>query len=166
MKKMVFGLSLALAVFGFLQSPAMAAVPSQVAPSAADLAFLATLAAPAKAPAAPEPAAKRPSGVEKALCSATATCWNGTTVSCEGNNSTTACVGADSSCPNQRGYVTCDGSTTWCPECQSEPEPCPSGWCSHEWECSMSCYPCPYTYTCNETYCTDFCRCNFRNCAP
>lgn len=168
MKKMVLGLSLALAALGFLMSPAIAAAdPPQTTPrilSAADQAFLVSLAAPAK-PAAPTPAAKRPSGLEKALCSASATCWNSTTVSCEGNNSVTACVGVDSSCPSQKGYVTCDGTTKWCPDCPSSGG-CPTGWCTDQDEqnCAAGCYPCSYTFTCSSTNCTESCRCNFRTC--
>jgi hypothetical protein len=61
-------------------------------------------------------AAKRPAlGMEKALCTATANCESGT-VSCQGNNSTTSCTAVDRNCgANQRGYVTCDGVTTFCP---------------------------------------------------
>src|SRR5215213_10905728 len=52
----------------------------------------------------------------KALCTATANCDSGTTVSCQGNNSTTSCSAVDRNCTNnQRGSVTCDGVTTTCP---------------------------------------------------
>jgi len=166
MRKMLLGLSLFLAAFGFFLPPAMAADLPQVAPapSAADLAFLASLAAPLNAPVAPEPAAKGPGGLEKALCSATANCWDGTTRSCQGNNSVTACVGVDSNCPTQRGYVTCDGATQYCPICPTSGG-CPSNWCTFEAECASSCFPCDYTYTCNgEPYCTDRCRCIFSTC--
>ncbi len=106
MKKMVLGFSLALAALGFLASPALAAPLS-----AADQAFIASLAQPA-----PVPAAQRPALGEKALCTATANCWNGTTVSCSGNNSTTSCSATDSNCGGgQRGSVTCDGVTVFCP---------------------------------------------------
>ena len=153
MKKILLRL-LSLAALGFLLSPAMAAVePPQAAPtlSAADLAFLASLAAP------PAPVAKRPSGLEKALCSATATCSDGTTRNCQSNTSSSSCLAVDSNCPTQQGYVTCDGFTTWCPACP------PTG-CCNEAACAASCYPCPYSYTCSETDCTDRCRCNFRIC--
>ncbi len=60
-------------------------------------------------------AAKSPrTGLEKALCMATASCESGT-VSCEGNNSVTSCSASDRSCPGEQGHVTCDGVTTWCP---------------------------------------------------
>ncbi|HYO15718.1 MAG TPA: hypothetical protein VE685_21175 [Thermoanaerobaculia bacterium] len=170
MKKMVLGLSLALAALGFLMmSPAVEAADSpQTVPralSAADQAFLASLAAPAKPAAAPAPAAKRPSGLEKALCSATARCWDGTTRRCDGNNSATSCTAVDSVCPTQRGYVTCDGGTQFCPECPT-PGGCPSTWCTDQDEqnCAAGCFPCDYTFTCSSTNCTESCRCNFRTC--
>jgi hypothetical protein len=149
MKKMFVGLS--LAALGLLLSPAMAA-----AQSAADQAFLASLAAPV----APAPAATQETGLEKALCSASASCGDGTWVYCEGNNSTVSCTGVDRNCP-ERGRVTCDGVTTWCPTtCPG----CPVGSCGNEWECAQNCYPCAYTYTCNTTYCFDTCRCKFATC--
>src|SRR5215216_2742958 len=43
-------------------------------------------------------AARRPAGLEKALCSATANCGAGITVSCQGNQSTTSCTGVDRNC--------------------------------------------------------------------
>jgi hypothetical protein len=153
MKKILLRL-LFLAALGFLLSPAMASEPPRVAPalSAADLAFLASLAAPP----APAPAANRPSGLQKALCSATATCSDGTTRTCQSNVSSSSCTAVDHNCPTQQGYVTCDGATTLCPSC-------PPG-CCNEAACAASCYPCPYSYTCSETDCTDRCRCNFRIC--
>ena len=157
MKKMVLGLLLALAASGFLLSPRMAAAdPPQAAAvrSVADEAFLTSLAAPA-----PVSAAKRP-GMEKALCSAQASCGS-YTISCQGNNSTTSCSATDRNCPNQRGHVTCDGVTTWC----SEPCPgCPSNWCTFESDCAWSCFPCDYIYSCSQTNCTDSCRCRFSTC--
>src|SRR6478752_5860402 len=116
MKKMVLGLSLSLAALAFLMAPAMAASsPPQVARvlSVTDQAFLASLATPAATPAA-----KRPQIGPKSLCTASANCWDGSTVSCSGNNSTTSCSATDSNCSvHQRGSVTCDGVTTSCPIC-------------------------------------------------
>lgn len=159
MKKMVLGLSLALVTLGLSMSPALAeANPLQAAPvlSVADQAFLASLAAPV----APRPAATRPAGQTKALCSATANCASGT-VTCQGNNSTTSCTAVDRNCPEQ-GHVTCDGATTWCPTVACPG--CEPDWCTYEGECASSCYPCNYTYSCNETFCTDRCRCHFSTC--
>ncbi|HET9209883.1 MAG TPA: hypothetical protein VFR03_05765, partial [Thermoanaerobaculia bacterium] len=62
------------------------------------------------------------------------------------------------------GHVTCDGMTTWC--ANTCPPSCPEDWCTGEDACASNCYPCPYTYTCNQTYCTDHCHCNFSQCAP
>lgn len=167
MKKLVLGLSLTFAALSLLQSPAMAETKEPQAArtlSAADRAFLASLAA---MPVAPAPAAKPPGSDPPvgafALCTATANCWDGTTRYCEGNNSPASCTAVDSNCPGQQGYVTCDGATTWCPACE---DPCPPGWCDGEEDCASSCYPCDYSYTCNQTYCIDRCRCIFQTCPP
>ncbi len=163
MKRMVLGLSLTLTALGFLMSPAMAATnPPQVARalSAADQAFLASLAVPAKTPA-PELAAKRPPIGQKGLCSATANCWNGGTVTCNGNNSTTSCTAVDGACGTEPGHVTCDGTTYTCPT------PCPPPACdcfSFEDACAFSCNPCDYTFTCDDTTCVHHCHCIFRTC--
>ncbi|HWM89398.1 MAG TPA: hypothetical protein VN493_01380 [Thermoanaerobaculia bacterium] len=159
MKRMVLVLSLTLAALGLLTSPAIAEtkVP-QVARilSAADRAFLASLAA---MPLAPASAAKGPEVGTLALCTAIASC--GTyNISCQGNNSTTSCTAVDRNCP-QKGHVTCDGVTTWCNE---ECEGCEPGWCDNEAACASSCFPCDYTYTCNETHCFDRCKCIFATC--
>ena len=64
-------------------------------------------------------AAGRPgTGQEKSLCTATADCWDGNTVSCQGNSS---CTAKDRSCSTGwEGHVTCDGVTTFCsaPTCR------------------------------------------------
>lgn len=151
MKKMVFGLSLALAL-GFLGSPAQAATSS-----AADQAFLASLAAPAGIPA-PTLAAKRPgSGLEKSVCNATANCWDGSQVSCGGNSS---CTATDSSCPGQRGSVNCDGNVTQCPAC-----PCDLNCAEERSLCESDCAGCPFTFSCSLSTCTLSCHCNFRFCS-
>jgi len=60
-------------------------------------------------------------------CSATAYCWDGTSVSCSG---VVSCVFHDSNCSTfLSGYVTCDGVTTLCPNCPPcahENDPCTS----------------------------------------
>jgi hypothetical protein len=157
MKKMVLGVSMILIALGFCMSPAMAAGRPQGAPTLSS--FLASLAAPA-----PVPAAKRPStGIQgKALCTASVNCASGT-ISCESNSSTTSCSSADPNCPGEQGHVTCDGVTTWCPD--ACPPGCGDNFCNGEDACSSECYPCPYIYNCNYTYCFDSCRCDFRHCA-
>jgi hypothetical protein len=165
-KEMVLGLSLALVTLGFLVSPVLAADPPQAQRtlSAADQAFLASIARQVGTPD-PAPAAKRPRGIgqEKALCTATASCGDGTTVYCEGNNSTTSCSASDRNCPGERGHVTCDGVTTWC---SATCPGCGPDFCTWEQRenCAMSCYPCNYRFTCNTTYCVEICRCDFRTC--
>ncbi|HSS52332.1 MAG TPA: hypothetical protein VLX28_25600 [Thermoanaerobaculia bacterium] len=155
MKKMVLALSLSLAALGFLLSPAMvAASPDPAAPalSAEDLDFLASLAiVPAGTPA-PELAAKRPAISPKSLCTATANCFPGT-VTCSSNTSVSSCSAADRNCNVERGHVTCDGSTTWCPTaCPG----CPPDWCTED--CDSSC-PCGGTLSCNASLCTSHCNC-------
>jgi hypothetical protein len=158
MKKMVLGLYLALATLGFLMSPATAAAsPPQAAPalSAADQAFLATLAT---APA-PVPAAKRPI-LGKALCTATANCGPGGTISCSGNNSTTSCSATDQNCPHQRGSVTCDGTVTQCPNACI----CELDCTADRADCVGGCNPCPAVFSCNITTCTETCHCKLSAC--
>jgi hypothetical protein len=159
MKKMVLGLSLSLAALGFLMSPAMAATsPSQAAAvlSAADQAFIASLAVVPGVPA-PVDAAKGPAIGAKSLCTATANCWNGGTVSCSSNTSVTSCSAADGNCSvGERGHVTCDGVTTWCPTA------CPVDCDALELQCEEDCSPCPIkTFQCSPYRC----RCLFNtNC--
>ncbi len=159
MKKMVLGFSMILACLIFLVPPAAAANPSPP-PSVPSLsAFLASLAP------VPVAAAKRPAVREKSLCTATANCVAGGTVSCSSNINASNCSAVDYDCSvNEPGHVTCDGVTTWCTPntCQT----CPADWCTSESDCASQCAPCPYTYTCNETLCTEHCRCNFSQCPP
>src|SRR4051794_40847123 len=89
------------------------APPSQ--PPLTQEALAAILGLPAASSCAAQPrgvqeVAKRPaipSG--KALCTATATCEFGRTVSCSSNISSTSCTAVNASCQSQSGYVTCDG---------------------------------------------------------
>jgi hypothetical protein len=155
MKKMVFGIPLSLAVLCFLTSPVMAAAgPPQGAPTLS--AFLASLATPARMPAAKHPGTLP----GKALCSATANCSFGGTVGCQGNNSSTSCSAVDGNCAwGEVGYVICDSHLYSCPgSC------CPENFCTRESQCAFSCYPCSYNYTCNYSFCSDDCECNYSTC--
>jgi hypothetical protein len=159
MKKLGLGLFLAVAAFAFLISPAVAA--DAPARSAADRAFIAALAA-ARGATSPVPVARRPpaGGVgEKSLCTAEANCAFGGTVSCQGNSS---CSAVDGNCSwGEVGHVTCDGNTYWCGgSC------CPENFCSHEFQCYQSCWPCNYNYTCNWNGCYDDCECQWSTCPP
>lgn len=171
MKKLLVGLSLTLAALTLLTSPAMAETKADTKPQQAArelvpadrafLAFLATLPPPAQTSTAAASPAKRRTGkppMEKALCTATASCGD-YNISCEGNSSTASCTAVDRDCP-RRGYVTCDGVTTLC----NETCPCPENFCDGDYDCASNCFPCEYTYTCNETYCTDRCRCHLSTC--
>jgi len=153
-KKMLLGLSLAVAALGFLTSPAVAA--SAPVLSVSDQAFLASLAkAPGGTPA-PELAARRPTINPKSLCTATANCWNGGTVSCSSNTSTSSCSAVDGDCNvGEQGHVTCDGVTTACPTA------CPFDCDQLFSDCELNCEPCPIKFfQCNPYRC----RCNFLNC--
>ncbi|HEX3553957.1 MAG TPA: hypothetical protein VIA62_12095 [Thermoanaerobaculia bacterium] len=151
MKKMLLGLSLAVAALGLLMSPAMAETsPPQAAPalSAEDQAFLASLAAPVATPA-PELAAKRPTIHPKDTC--IANCASGT-VSCSGAGT---CTAVDRNCSaNERGHVTCGSTTTFCPT-TCPPPVCPPDWCTDD--CSLC--DCGGTLVCNATFCTSHCKC-------
>ena len=69
-------------------------------------------------PAAARQAAKRPAiPAGKALCTATATCQFGLTVSCSSNVNAANCSAVNASCPGEPGHVTCDGVTTSCQPC-------------------------------------------------
>jgi hypothetical protein len=159
MKKMVLGLSIAVAALAFVLSPAVAAAsPPQVAPmlSVADQAFLASLArVPAGTPA-PEQAAKRPHIAQKDMC--TANCYGGGTVSCSG---TGTCTAVDFNCSVfEPGHVVCNGAYTWCPTACPD---CGPDWCTED--CSSQCDPCPWHLICNGyPYCTSRCRCDFAHC--
>jgi hypothetical protein len=92
-------------VSGFAQTPSPAPLPAQA------------LARILAQPAVTGSCATKSSGVllaakpvlgEKSSCTATAACETGT-VTCNGNSS---CTAVDRDCPFERGYVTCDGTTT------------------------------------------------------
>jgi hypothetical protein len=71
-------------------------------------------------------------------CSATAFCWDGSSVSCNG---VVSCVFHDSNCATYlAGYVTCDGVTTSCPICP----PCPheDETCTSDADCVSHVPPC------------------------
>jgi len=62
-----------------------------------------------------EPPRERPRVQTKALCTATANCATGT-VSCSSNVNAANCTAVDRNCSvGERGHVTCDSVTTWCP---------------------------------------------------
>jgi hypothetical protein len=163
-KKSSLGLFLGFAALAFLISPAMAADSPRAAPalSAADRAFVASLAGP-REPTPPGRAPRRPpsgGAGEKSLCSAEANCAiGGGTVSCQGNSS---CSAVDGNCSwGEVGHVICDGNWYWCGgEC------CPANFCSHEFQCYQSCWPCNYSYNCNWNGCYDDCECQWSTCPP
>lgn len=97
------------------------------------------------------------SGLEKALCTATANCGSGT-VSCQGNNSTTSCAAVDRNCAiGELGSVTCDGRITYCPTgcCSGTPQQINCCYCNLTGSCA-SCCACengPFSYG----YCLELC---------
>lgn len=62
-------------------------------------------------------------GGGECFCLVRATCHDESTVSCSDSTSPCDCHAVDSDCDfGTRGYVSCNGITTWCPEC---PSSCP-----------------------------------------
>jgi hypothetical protein len=126
MKTWVVACSLALvAAAGFSQSTSPVPGPSDVANACAARASQGDLFAALQG--------ARP----LSTCSATASCAPHTNVSCLGNST---CTAVDRDCP-QKGYVTCDGVTTYCPVCTIE---------DNCYECSAS----------GGADCFSCCRCN------
>jgi hypothetical protein len=70
-------------------------------------------------------------------CTATAHCWDGSTVTCTG--SAGSCSAVDSACPSSRGSVTCNGITTLCPT--ACPAVCTEGATRYVWDGSSCCDP-------------------------
>jgi hypothetical protein len=130
----VLGVGLAMSPVRGLDAPG---------PSAADQAFLASLALP-EVTAAPEPAAKRPAILRKAACSAS--CGT-STLNCPAG--TTSCTGVDRNCAaGEPGHVICNGVTTYCAACPVD--------CSAlAQQCADNCGSCPIrTFQCSPYRCT------------
>lgn len=167
MKNSLYRLSLLLVLLS-LTAPAVAAAdPARAAPGP-DRGFLAFLDSMQKNPV-PMAAASKGKGPgggvsEMALCTASASCGGDPGVYCEDHTSPANCSGVDQNCGwGQRGYVTCNGVTTYCPD---DCDPCPDGWCDGASYCAWACHPCPYNYTCMQQYCSDDCQCRFDICSP
>jgi hypothetical protein len=164
---MALALFLVSAALVLLPPAASAADSPRTVPAlnTADRAFIASIAAP-RPSTVPVPVAKRPLGDggggvgAKALCRAEANCAFGGTVSCEGNNSYASCSAVDGNCSwGNTGYVICDGHYYGCPgSC------CPEDFCTRDWQCSQSCYPCNPIYTCDWGSCSDNCDCQWSTC--
>lgn len=101
MRKLLLFLVLAL-----LASPVLAALPK-----------LEVLLAGIFAPAVPPTMVSE--GIE---CTATANCWNGSTVTCSGGGT---CIAVDDNCPTATGHCTHNGAPTYCPPCP--PRNCTAG---------------------------------------
>jgi hypothetical protein len=116
MKTALFVCSLCLVLAAPAAFAADAVGASPTAPATAAPADLASIFA---APGESVPGAL--SADTSSSCSATAHCYDGSTVSCSASGSSASCSGVDANCPSQRGYVTCTGSggttTTYCPIC-------------------------------------------------
>jgi hypothetical protein len=61
-----------------------------------------------------EAAARVEGGATESTCHASATCWDSSTLYCEGESD---CSAQDSFCPILDGYVVCDSVRTNCPSC-------------------------------------------------
>ena len=70
-------------------------------------------------------------------CTASATCYNGTTVNC--TSATGTCTGINAACPSQRGYVQCGGTTTNCPACPTVGYGCTTVTCQNDAQCTAIC---------------------------
>lgn len=113
-------------------SRSTAEAPVEEPANAAPIAFAsggAQCLAPAPA-ASPEPIAP-----VFLSCSAQATCWDNSTISCSFPSSG-SCTGVDSSCPGQPGYVQCPDSFIPCPVC---PGTDCTLYCSVDSECTSHC---------------------------
>jgi hypothetical protein len=74
---------------------------------------------------------------QESICSASAACDGGTTITCEGDYD---CSARDRNCSFlQRGYVKCDGVYYWCqPDCDPD---CPDGRkCYDDLDCQLGSY--------------------------
>jgi hypothetical protein len=127
-------LAIVSAAVGFAQTPSVAPLSSQ--------ALAAILGQPAVNGSCPTAesgvvfAARRPGLGWQKDCSASATCGSDPPVSCSYSGSGGSCSFANRNCPNQQGYVTCQGVTTWCPtECP------PSVWCQ-QCDATGDCFAC------------------------
>lgn len=165
MKKVLYRLSLLLVVVSLVHPAMAAAEPARAAPSPdrGFLAFLNALQNPVPMAAAAK--GKGPGGgvSQMSLCTASASCGSEPGLYCEDDTNPANCVGVDQNCP-QQGYVTCDGVTTWCPNaCPT----CPGDWCTRDYQCYLSCYPCAPIYTCYDyPSCSDYCDCQWSTCPP
>ncbi len=105
----------------------MASLPAAAGPAcsgADDLSWLVAPQATVELLSTPEPIAlgeRRQAPFVR--CSATASCAPHTSVTCS-HSAPNTCVAVDRNCPSQRGYVTCNGVTTYCPIC---PTACSDG---------------------------------------
>lgn len=88
---------------------------------------------------------------EQSECNALADCAEYPNVSCQGN---TTCTAVDRNCSfNQRGYVNCDGNTTYCgPICEG------GGGCTTMLQCKQGCLPCNGFVVCHNVQACD-CEC-------
>ncbi len=84
-------------------------------------------------------------GNSRSSCTASATCYNGSTISCSG---TTSCTAQDANCPTSRGYVNCGSGTQYCPACPGS-GPCPVNSCGYTFN--------KFTYCCVSPTCMQIC---------
>jgi hypothetical protein len=125
---------LALVLAGNAPS-AIAAPAQQVAPF---LPLASTPAAECSSPAGGLPGADVVPEPLFMSCSAHATCYNGSAVTCS-NGGSGSCTGIDASCPSQRGYVQCGGVTTNCPACPLVGYGCTTITCQNDAQCTAVC---------------------------
>jgi hypothetical protein len=81
-------------------------------------------------------------------CTAFARCWDGSRVSCVG---VSTCTAQDRVCPEIRGWVSCDGSKTYCERCKGTDSECPEA--GLQCVTDSDCFPPPTQLGCADCEC-------------
>ena len=120
----------------FLACLLMAFVTATVAGALESAAAVTTKSVVESSSTAPTPARVQvAAAAPDSACTATADCCDDSWVSCSGSGT---CTAVDVACPAQRGYVQCDGVTTYCPACNApacQPPGCTTTQCVKDLQC-------------------------------
>jgi len=87
-------------------------------------------------------------GAFESGCTAFARCWDGCRISCSG---TSSCTAQDRVCPDISGWVSCDGSTTYCGPCKGIDSDCPEA--GQQCSSDSDCMPPPTQLGCADCEC-------------
>ncbi|MCG8455032.1 MAG: hypothetical protein MI919_02045 [Holophagales bacterium] len=150
-------LSIAFALCCVLTAPAFASdAPAVAAAPLADVVFGADATTILERGAAEARVDAKGRGGEKAGCTATATCRDGSTISCSSSGSSTACSSADHNCPYSHGWVKCGPIRQCCPaQCPISDCPYRQG-CQYQLIIASGC--CENTLHDPNTHCPDLCQ--------